>query len=201
MRDNPNMESFYEENAAQLSGQTPTITNGGGTMKRPLTLDLGKDLHPAKRLRFNNNTSVISTPDLQMLKMVSPELEKFIMNGGNPMATPTPGLNNYPQKEVSPVELLSVSQIRNEAGQSPGRMECVPFPFRLSVGLSIIIVCPLHPLAAYQHRYFYIRSSSQVTGSLGLCVLYSTLESFPAGPLVLSATPKQHEPFIRLDNS
>lgn len=137
MRDNPNMESFYEENAAQLSGQTPTITNGGGTMKRPLTLDLGKDLHPAKRLRFNNNTSVISTPDLQMLKMVSPELEKFIMNGGNPMATPTPGLNNYPQKEVSPVELLSVSQIRNEAGQSPGRMECVPFPFRLFVGRSI----------------------------------------------------------------
>lgn len=107
MRDNPNnMESFYEENSAQLSGQTPIIptTGGGGssvTLKRPLTLDLnGKDLQPAKRLRFNNNNpSVISTPDLQMLKMVSPELEKFIMNG-NPMATPTPGLN-YPQKEVS----------------------------------------------------------------------------------------------------
>lgn len=99
------MESFYEENT-QLSGQTPLLTSGGAlsngaTMKRPLTLDLnGKDLHPAKRLRFNNNASVISTPDLQMLKMVSPELEKFIMNG-NPMATPTPGLTNYPQKEVS----------------------------------------------------------------------------------------------------
>lgn len=105
MRDNPNMESFYEENT-QLSGQTPLLTSGGAlsngaTMKRPLTLDLnGKDLHPAKRLRFNNNASVISTPDLQMLKMVSPELEKFIMNG-NPMATPTPGITNYPQKEVS----------------------------------------------------------------------------------------------------
>lgn len=111
MRDNPNMESFYEENSAELSGQTPTITNGGGgggnggNMKRPLTLDLGKDLHPAKRLRFNNNTSVISTPDLQMLKMVSPELEKFIMNG-NPMATPTPGLT-YQPKEVSSVRLCS----------------------------------------------------------------------------------------------
>lgn len=112
MRDNPNnMESFYEENAAQLSGQTPIINasgNGlstnGAAMKRPLTLDLNaKELHPAKRLRFNNGvntTSVISTPDLQMLKMLSPELEKIIMNG-NPMATPTPGLTNYPQKEVS----------------------------------------------------------------------------------------------------
>lgn len=111
MRDNPNMESFYEENAPQLSGQTPATTGGGGggrtdamaTLKRPLTLDLnGKDLHPAKRLRFNNNnntTSVISTPDLQMLKMLSPELEKIIMNG-NPLATPTPS-QNYPQKEVS----------------------------------------------------------------------------------------------------
>lgn len=110
MRDNPNnMESFYEENAAQLSGQTPTITTtttgggggGGVSLKRPLTLELNKDMHSAKRLRFNNNnnTSVISTPDLQMLKMVSPELEKFILST-NPIATPTPSLS-YPQKEVS----------------------------------------------------------------------------------------------------
>lgn len=111
MRDVHNMESsFYEENSSQLSlsDQTPTILTTASTgndnsstttMKRPLTLDLSKDLHPTKRIRFTNNPSVISTPDLQMLKMVSPELEKFIMNS-NPMATPTPG-QQYPQKQVS----------------------------------------------------------------------------------------------------
>lgn len=106
MRDNQNnTESFYEENSTQLSGHTPTIGGANsGIMKRPLTLDLSKDLHPAKRLRFNNsgnNASGLTTPDLQLLKMVSPELEKFMMNGTPIGATPTPGLTNYPQKEVS----------------------------------------------------------------------------------------------------
>ncbi|GAB0091951.1 transcription factor AP-1 [Sergentomyia squamirostris] len=90
MRDNPNnMESFYEENA-QFTTSPATTT--GGSLKRPFTLDLNGSKDQPKRLRFNqsvNTTSVISSPDLQMLKMASPELEKFIMSN-NPIQTPTP---------------------------------------------------------------------------------------------------------------
>uniref|UniRef100_A0A1B0D7W3 Jun-like transcription factor domain-containing protein n=1 Tax=Phlebotomus papatasi TaxID=29031 RepID=A0A1B0D7W3_PHLPP len=96
MRDNPNnMESFYEENAQFTT--TPATTTGG-SLKRPFTLDLNSKDTP-KRLRFNqsvNTTSVISSPDLQMLKMASPELEKFIMSN-NTLQTPTPSLV-FPQK-------------------------------------------------------------------------------------------------------
>lgn len=167
MRDNPNMESFYEENAA---GQTPTISNGGGgggTMKRPLTLDLGKDLHPAKRLRFNNNTSVISTPDLQMLKMVSPELEKFIMNGGNPMATPTPGLNNYPQKEVSRVVIIinvSDQETRRDSVRDEWNVSRFLFVCR-SIDSYRLSLAPTCCCLSASVLLYSILISSQVTGS------------------------------------
>lgn len=68
-------------------------------LKRPLTLDLNAKLSAegdTKRLRFNTSVNaapvpVLNTPDLQILKMASPELEKFMM--ANPsMQTPTPSL-------------------------------------------------------------------------------------------------------------
>uniref|UniRef100_A0A1L8DH85 Putative transcriptional activator of the jun family n=1 Tax=Nyssomyia neivai TaxID=330878 RepID=A0A1L8DH85_9DIPT len=97
MRDNPNnMESFYEENA-QFT--TTPVTTAGGTLKRPFTLDLNGSKDQPKRQRFNqsvNTTSVISSPDLQMLKLASPELEKIIMSN-NSLQTPTPSLV-FPQK-------------------------------------------------------------------------------------------------------
>lgn len=97
---NNNVESasFYdEENSSQQfnnnnNRQTPA-------QKRPLTLDLNGGKPPNKRQRFNsavNTVSVLNSPDLQMLKMASPELEKFIM-ANNTIETPTPSLV-YPTK-------------------------------------------------------------------------------------------------------
>lgn len=70
-------------------------------LKRPLTLDLNAKLSSEggtniKRLRFTGNANgapvpVLSTPDLQILKMASPELEKFMMDN-NSLQTPTPSL-------------------------------------------------------------------------------------------------------------
>lgn len=92
MRDNPNnMESFYDEENATFSSQN--------NLKRPLTLDLNGKQQTTKRSRFNpsvNTVSVLNSPDLQMLKMASPELEKFIM-ATNALQTPTPSLV-YPTK-------------------------------------------------------------------------------------------------------
>lgn len=92
MRDNPNnMESFYDEENATFSSQN--------NLKRPLTLDLNGKQQTTKRSRFNpsvNSVSVLNSPDLQMLKLASPELEKFIMATNN-LQTPTPSLV-YPTK-------------------------------------------------------------------------------------------------------
>jgi Jun-like transcription factor len=79
---NNNMDSFYEENAQ---------FTGNNSLKRPLTLDLNNPKNP-KRQRFNQSVTaapVLSSPDLHMLKLASPELEKIILNAAN-LPTPTP---------------------------------------------------------------------------------------------------------------
>jgi transcription factor AP-1 len=102
MRDNPNnnMESFYDEENATFSSQN--------NLKRPLTLDLNGKLQTTKRQRYNpsgNTVSVLNSPDLQMLKLASPELEKFIM-ANNTIQTPTPSLV-YPTKVTTEQELYA----------------------------------------------------------------------------------------------
>lgn len=63
-------------------------------MKRNLTLDLNPARNQAKKMKFNpavNAAPVLSSPDLNMLKLCSPELEKMIIqNGLATGATPTP---------------------------------------------------------------------------------------------------------------
>lgn len=58
--------------------------------KRPLTLDLNKSV--SKLQRFNqsqNQAPVLSTPDLNMLKLASPELENLILNNNSALVTPS----------------------------------------------------------------------------------------------------------------
>lgn len=92
---NNNMDSFYEE-SAQFSSAPQ---NG---LKRPLTLDLNGAKQQVKKQRFNQSVttpSVLSSPDLQMLKLATPDLEKFIMST-NGLPTPTPSMV-YPSTKVS----------------------------------------------------------------------------------------------------
>merc|ERR1719342_2074312 len=59
-------------------------TQGGGRKRQNLTLDLNSA--SAKKNRVQN---LLTSPDVQMLKLTSPELEKFLSQ--NPtIATPTP---------------------------------------------------------------------------------------------------------------
>lgn len=65
-------------------------------MKRPLTLDLNQ---VKKNNLMGIGTSVLSSPDLNMLKVDTPELEKMILNNGM-VNTPTPSLL-YPSRGVT----------------------------------------------------------------------------------------------------
>merc|ERR1719367_2286399 len=66
-------------------------TQGGGRKRQNLTLDLNSA--SAKKNRVQN---LLTSPDVQMLKLTSPELEKFLSQ--NPtLATPTPSGDIFPK--------------------------------------------------------------------------------------------------------
>lgn len=83
--------------------------------KRGLTLDLANA--PAKKTRLgvtpsttagpSNNASILTTPDVQMLKLSSPELAKFLTGGGASLATPTPSGYVYPKNVKEERELYA----------------------------------------------------------------------------------------------
>lgn len=102
------MESLYDDNNAQYvpaTSQGPGgATNTGNSLKRPATLEL----NPGKRRKPMYNASVtappvLTSPDLQVLKLVSPELEKIIINNAA-LPTPTPSSILYPTKATTEQE-------------------------------------------------------------------------------------------------
>lgn len=79
--------TLYEE---QLYHRMPNDMN---QMKRSMTLDLNPARNQAKKMKFNqpmNGAPVLSSPDINMLKLASPELEKLIIQNGLVTSTPTP---------------------------------------------------------------------------------------------------------------
>ncbi|XP_055610735.1 transcription factor Jra isoform X2 [Uranotaenia lowii] len=105
---NTNMESFYEDSNGQYvpaTNQTLTTTNpAGNSLKRPATLELNPG--KSRKARFNASVTappVLTSPDLQVLKLVSPELEKIITNNAT-LPTPTPSSLLYPIKATTEQE-------------------------------------------------------------------------------------------------
>uniref|UniRef100_A0A182WCA1 BZIP domain-containing protein n=1 Tax=Anopheles minimus TaxID=112268 RepID=A0A182WCA1_9DIPT len=102
---NNTMESFYEDNNAQF---VPSTTNGvttgnGNGLKRPATLELNLAPGKARKTRYNTSVtmpSVLPSPDMQMLKLVSPELEKIISTNAT-LPTPTPSAIIFPPSATS----------------------------------------------------------------------------------------------------
>ncbi|XP_055534176.1 transcription factor Jra [Wyeomyia smithii] len=108
MRNNINnnsMESFYEDSNGQYvpaTSQAPTNTRNG--LKRPATLELNPG--KSRKARYNASVTappVLTSPDLQVLKLVSPELEKIIINN-EVLPTPTPSSILYPTKATTEQE-------------------------------------------------------------------------------------------------
>merc|ERR1719250_579368 len=70
-------------------------TQGGGRKRQNLTLDLNSA--SAKKNRVQN---LLTSPDVQMLKLTSPELEKFLSQ--NPTLVTPAALKLFPKKVVRP---------------------------------------------------------------------------------------------------
>lgn len=80
LKDAKEMRNFNNKDNDRSQDQKP----GDNMMKRPLTLDLNK-----KIVNNNNGPPILSTPDVNLCKLGSPELENFILNTDT-LQTPTP---------------------------------------------------------------------------------------------------------------
>jgi len=86
--------TFYEDQ----SFTNTTGKDGVNMLKKKMTLDL--DMRGAKRPKLN---SILTSPDLHMLKLDSPELEKLIIQHNGIVSTPstTAPTSSFPQRNVT----------------------------------------------------------------------------------------------------
>ncbi|XP_026472861.1 transcription factor AP-1 [Ctenocephalides felis] len=97
--DDRRMEAtFYEDSYRE--------DNNVNQLKLSMTLDLNCAIQQAKKPKINSllaNNPVLSSPDLHMLKLGSPELERLIISHQNGVVTtmPTPSAFNFPQSNVT----------------------------------------------------------------------------------------------------
>lgn len=101
---------FYEEQQQQQYPATSSSSGPVNRLKRNMTLDLnsaGNSRAPAFKRSKLSQQSVLSSPDLHMLKLGSPELERLIIQqqSGN-LATPTPSML-FPRSVTEEQELYA----------------------------------------------------------------------------------------------
>lgn len=110
---NNNMEPFYDGQYVPTTAQSRSVTNN---LKRPISLDLDLATSNKQTGKKQRNQSVIpqailGSPELNMLKWGTPDLEKFIMSS-DPLQTPTPSLvfaaNQIKVKAISTTAYLSL---------------------------------------------------------------------------------------------
>merc|ERR1711974_504692 len=90
----PSNTSDSKNTKREMDGkmQPPSGVGGmGGRKRQNLTLDLNS-ASPKK----NKVQNLLTSPDVQMLKLTSPELEKFLSQNPS-LATPTPSIYGFPK--------------------------------------------------------------------------------------------------------
>merc|ERR1719369_2659103 len=120
-------------------------TQGGGRKRQNLTLDLNSA--SAKKNRVQN---LLTSPDVQMLKLTSPELEKKLLQ--NPtLATPTPSGYIFP-KSVTEEQMMyakgfeeALEHLRQAETVPEGSNEATVAAANTLATLSAVHPIPAHP--------------------------------------------------------
>lgn len=102
-------EAFYDDQVIKVESQAVKVESHANEMnlqKRPMTLDLNacNSVNSAKRPKFS--APLLTSPDLHMLKLSSPELEKFYLTQQSLLGhinTPTPSL--FPRSATEEQEM------------------------------------------------------------------------------------------------
>merc|ERR1711962_1398554 len=119
----------------------------GGSRKRPLGLSLDLNSASAKKKQVQ---SLLTSPDVQMLKLTSPELEKFLSQ--NPtLATPTPSGYIFP-KSVTEEQAMyakgfeeALEHLRQAETVPEGSNEATVAAANTLATLSAVHPIPAHP--------------------------------------------------------
>merc|ERR1712168_1622282 len=128
-----------------MEGKMQPPTQGGGRKRQNLTLDLNSA--SAKKNRVQN---LLTSPDVQMLKLTSPELEKFLSQ--NPtLATPTPSGYIFP-KSVTEEQMMyakgfeeALEHLRQAETVPEGSNEATVAAANTLATLSAVHPIPAHP--------------------------------------------------------
>merc|ERR1712121_135552 len=119
----------------------------GGSRKRPLGLSLDLNSASAKKNRVQN---LLTSPDVQMLKLTSPELEKFLSQ--NPtLATPTPSGYIFP-KSVTEEQMMYAKGFE-EALEHLRQAETVPGTSNdatVAAATTLATLIAFHPTSSQQ---------------------------------------------------
>merc|ERR1712066_188962 len=135
--------------AANMEGKMQPPTQGGGRKRQNLTLDLNSA--SAKKNRVQN---LLTSPDVQMLKLTSPELEKFLSR--NPtLATPTPSGYIFP-KSVTEEQMMyakgfeeALEHLRQAETVPEGSNEATVAAANTLATLSAVHPNTVHPLIVH----------------------------------------------------
>lgn len=85
--------TFYDDSQFQV------VKNDGKSLKRPVSLDLDSPNFASKKAKFN---PVLTSPDLNMLKLRTPDIEKYILtNIGVTTPTPTHAQILFPSRNTT----------------------------------------------------------------------------------------------------
>lgn len=85
--------TFYDDSQFQA------VKNDGKSLKRPVSLDLDSPNVASKKAKFN---PVLTSPDLNMLKLRTPDIEKYILtNIGVTTPTPTHAQILFPSRSTT----------------------------------------------------------------------------------------------------
>jgi len=93
------VEPVKKDQIEEMDGKMQPPSQQGGKKRQNLTLDLNSA--SSKKSRVQN---LLTSPDVQMLKLTSPELEKFL-NQNPTLATPTPSGYIFP-KSVTEEQMM-----------------------------------------------------------------------------------------------
>jgi transcription factor AP-1 len=121
------METLYDDSYYYSS----TMNNNVNQLKRKMTLDLDNKTSVIKKakmlggLQTPQKADVLSSPDLHMLKLASPELERFIISHQN-LVTTTPTQVFFPRNVTEEQELYAkgfadaLAQLQNNSNSNHG---------------------------------------------------------------------------------
>lgn len=128
------MEMTFYDDAIYRGGK-----GDGKGLKRPVTLDLDTPETMSKKQKF---AAILTSPDLHMLKLASPELERFIISNGNITTTPTPTQFLFPKNVTEEQEQYARGFIDalNQLHQTHFEMSTGGLITRISTGTTPVSV-------------------------------------------------------------